>query len=840
MSAVTTIARKNAIANRSRFALTIAAVALSVAFLTATLILADSITGTAESDIARANDELSFVVQGETLSAGDGGPGEAARAVTASLDPSTLEVVQGIDGVDAVGVSNGFAKLVADGEAVGGGTAEDVGTNWIDDPALNPYELAAGAPPVGDQQVVVDVGLASDGGIVVGDLVEIITPTGLREMTVSGLARFGPADSAPLQRTLLFDAVELPALLDTSGFDAIRAVVDGEAATALSAAGEALPTATVLSAADYVAAEQAAVATPFEFLSIFLLAFAAIATVAGATIIVNTFAIAIAQRRRELALMRAVGATRREVLRAVLGEAAIVAVVATGLGIGAGLLGASALRSLMDIAGLSFLDGPSVVSARTIAIAAAVGLAVTMGSAWAPARRAAAAAPVEALRNAAAEASTPSRWRAGAGFVALALGVGSLVAAASAADAVLLVGAALLVPGLVLAGPSIVSGLVRIVRPGLSRAAGIEGAMAATNLTRNPRRSASTALGLTLGVALVGFFTVLAASLNSSLTTSLDRDLTADAVVTSVSTEVSTIDPGLVERIAAIEGVTAASPLALADASDPMGGEAVVGGVGVDLTDLFDLGVVEGSFDGLAEGGVAVWNGGEVPAPSVGDVVELVFEEGPAELPVVAVFENTLAGFDPPTHLVSATLLDDLQPGLVDDTLFVSVADATAEGSVRAAVAETPGSLFETRADFVSSASSEVDAIRNLVYALLGLTVVIAVVGVANTTALSVSERTRELGMLRAIGATQRGVRRIVRLEAAALSTAGAATGLALAVAGGWALVRAVGGELTTVSVPVLPMAVIVLGAVVAGVLAAAGPGWRASQVPTLDAITGR
>lgn len=828
---------KNANANRSRFFLTAAAVVLSVAFLTATLILADSITGTAESDIAEANESVSFVVEGETVLVGDGGPGEPAQNVTETLPTSVLDSVGAAPGVDsAEPVVSGFAKLVADGAAVGDSSALDVGRNWIVDSELNPFTLERGDPPE-PGEVVLDLGLASDGGIGVGDTVTVLTATGVHDVRVSGLARYGPADAAPLQRTILFEESQAFAFMDEVGYSEIRVSVTDSVAT-LEAFDERLPDVVVLDSAAYITAQQSAASSPFTFLSFFLIAFAAIATVAGTTIIFNTFAIAISQRRRELALMRAVGATRREVLGSVLGESVLIAVLATGTGLVVGLAAASGLRATMGAVGLSFIDGPLVIAPVSLLIAAFVGLAVTIGSAWGPARAAAGAAPIEALRQSAVEARATSRLRMVLGVVAMLVGIGGLIGAAASESTPMLLIAVLIVPGLILAGPSVISGTAIGARPALSQIAGIEGEIATTNLRRNPRRAASTSLGLTLGVAMVGFFTVLASSLTANLSTSLDDNLQADIVVASVNNDVATVDTELGERLGLLDGVAEVSSLTVSEGSSN-DIEAVVGAVEPDIQNLYDFDVTAGSLEAIFDGGIAVWANGPNPAPALGETTEVSLGGGVLRVPVVAVFENSLGGFDPPTHLVSEATLESVQSDMLATSIFVGTdGSSSAAQAVQDAVADTPGALYETRSSFISSASSGVDSILNLVYAMLGMTVFIAIVGVANTTALAVSERTREIGMMRAIGTTRRGVRRVIRLEAALLSTTGAIVGLLIAVSASWAFVRSQGGtQLTVVSFPLLSLAVIGVGAALAGVAAAALPAWRASRLGPLEAI---
>lgn len=839
MSALTSIAWKNARANRSRFTLTAVAVIMSVAFLTATLVLAGSITGTADDDIAAANADLSFVVEGATITEDDGGPGEALERITESLPTEAVADVAAVEGVaEAVGVTRGFAKLVADGEAIGSGTAIDIGRSWLGTTPLEPFRIVEGSGPTSTGEIALPRAQADAAGVRVGDVVQVLTSTGVHDVTVTGIATFGGADSAPLERTVLFEPASAASLMDEAGLSLVRAAIEpGADVTSVVAAAERAVDGSIVDAAMYIADRQNAVTSPFSFLSIFLIAFASIATIAGITIIVNTFAIAIDQRRRELALMRAVGATRSDVLRSVLGEAAVIAVASTSIGLGLGIVGAGWLRALMDTIGLSFLDGPTVVGWQPIAIGAAVGLLVTIGSAWAPARRAASVAPVEALRESATETRSPSRWRTIAGIVSLAVGGTGLIAAAITTNAVFLAAAIALVPGLIMAGPGIVSGTVVLVRPLLGRTRGVEGSMAATNLTRNPRRAASTSLGLTLGVAMIGFFTIIAGSLSASITSTLATSLTADVVVTSATTEAATIDPTLADRLAAVDGVTIAAPLSLAEGTAD-GESAVLGGIGPGFDELFDVGVASGSLDELDAGGVAVWTGGEGAIPAIGDAVEFVLADATVSLPVVATFDDSLAGFDPPTHLVADATLDRIEGGLLDTNIFVGISDPTAVDAVRATVTETPGALFSTGSSFASAATSEIDSLRNLIYALLGLTVLIAIIGVANTTALSMSERVREVGLLRAVGTTRDGVRRLIRIEALLLAIVGAVLGIAIGVAGSWSLVETTGGsDISSVTIPWISLTIIASLAIAAAVAAAAVPAWRAARMPMLAAI---
>ena len=607
-------------------------------------------------------------------------------------------------------------------------------------------------------------------------------------------------------------------------------------ADVVAALSDALPNTVVSHGADYTAAQQNVAASPYAVLSIFLLSFAGIAIVVGSTIIYNTFSIALTQRRREFALMRAIGAERRQVLRAVMLEAALVGVAASAVGLGLGLAAAVALRSIMSAAGLTFLDGPLVISTTSLVFGASTGLLVTLCSTWFPARRAASVAPIEALRQAATEDVVISRARSIAGAAILLGGVASLVLGVAFTTPWLLGGAFLLVPGLILGGPLLVRLTAGLTRPAFGRLLGIEGAIASTNLSRSPRRVSSTALAFAIGIALVGFFAITASTLSGEVADELGPALQADYVVTSAgSEEIGTIHPGLKGQLRNLDGVETASAVAqvvgLVD-----GQEATIAGIDpASFGEVFDLGVLEGSLSGLEDGGVAVVRQDPKTDPSLGQELRIRAGGGAITAPVVAVVSVSLGGFDAPSHFLSSDHIANVEPGLLDNVVYVVASGEGSGDEIRSLVASTPGSLFETRASYLASARTEVDDFVNFVYAMLALTVIIALVGITNTTALAMNERNREFGLLRAVGTTTGGIRRIALLEATLLSALGALIGLGIAVGGAWSLLE-VAVDLSLV-VPWLSLGIITICGIVAGVLAAVYPCWRASRRPTLDAI---
>ncbi|MCZ7421973.1 ABC transporter permease [Verrucosispora sp. WMMA2121] len=838
MSQMMRSAARSVLASRGRFALTGAAITLSVAFLVATLVLSDSMRGRAAGDIAEALAGTDAVVQGVVLGEPGGGPGDPERSVRRSLDPDITERVATVDGVDgAASQWVGFAKLVVDGSSVGTGTASDVGRNWVADPVLNPFRLASGRPPTEVGEIVIDRSLADDAGLAPGDVVQVLTTTGLYDATITGVATFASADAAPLQRTVLLPDGAVSAWLDTPApTEVLVDIAEGADRAEVLGRLSGLTDAEVVDGPDHIRRMQDAATSPLQFLTVFLLAFAVVAVLIGVTIIFNTFALTVARRRRESGLLRAIGAERRQVLGGVVIEAALVGTVATLVGLGCGVAGVGALRWLVGLAGITLLTGPSIVSATSIAVAATVGIGATILSAWIPARRAAATPPIEALRESAAEPRVVSPARTVTGLVLAAAaiaGAGVAVVVSSATWVVLVVA---IVPALVLCGPALVTAAARGSAQLARRAAGVGGAIATRNLAASPRRSASTALALMLGTAMVTMFAIFASSLTSAVGTDVREGLQADLVVTSATADLPTIDPTLAGRIAALPDVDAVAALSVAEGIVAGKAEAIGGIDPTALPTTFDLDPIAGDLADLGEGGVAVV--GDDPT-LLGGTLAIEFERSTLEAPIVAVVGRSTGGFEAPLYFLDRAILDAVVGRLLDALLFVDLADgaaADAEGDVRALVRATPGSFFETRAEHVANSGSEIAAFRNFIDGMLVLASFIALLGVANTTALAIKERSGELGLLRAVGTTRRELRRIVRLEVALLSFVAASIGIAVAVGFGWALITVTGGaEIPSVVVPWSRLAVTLVVAVAAGVVAAAWPAFRVSRVPVLE-----
>ncbi|WBB55639.1 FtsX family ABC transporter permease [Verrucosispora sp. WMMD573] len=842
MSQMMRSAARSVLASRGRFVLTGTAIALSVAFLVATLVLADSMRGRAAGDIAEALAGTDAVVQGVVLGEPGGGPGDPERSVRRSLDPDITERVATVDGVDrAASQWVGFAKLVVDGSSVGTGTASDVGRNWVADPALNPFRLASGRPATEVGEIVIDRSLAGDAGLAPGDVVQVLTTTGMHDATITGVATFASADAAPLQRTVLLPDKAVSAWLDAAApTEVLVDVAEGADRPEVLGRLSALTDAEVIDGPDHIRTMQDAATSPLQFLTVFLLAFAVVAVLIGVTIIFNTFALTVARRRRESGLLRAIGAERRQLLGGVVIEATLVGTIATLVGLVCGVAGVGALRWLVGLAGITLLTGPSIVSTTSIAVAVTVGIGATILSAWIPARRAAATPPIEALRESAAEPRIVSPARTASGLVLAAAAIAGGAAAVVGSNPMWLTLAAAIVPALVLCGPALVTASARWSSPAARRAAGVGGAIAAGNLAASPRRSASTALALMLGTAMVTMFAIFANSLTSGVGTDVREGLHADLVVTSATPDFPTIDPTLAGRIAALPDVDAVTALSIAEGIVAGKAEAIGGVDPTALPTMFDLDPIAGDLADLSEGGVAVV--GDDPT-LLGGTLAIEFERSTLKAPIVAVVARSTGGFEAPLYFADRAALDALVGRLLDAQVFVDLAGgaaADAEKDVRALVRDTPGSFLETREEHVANSGSEIAAFGNFIDGMLILASIIALLGVANTTALAVNERSGELGLLRAVGATRRELRRIVRLEVALLSFVAASIGIAVAVGFGWALIDVTGGaEIPSVVVPWSRLAVTLVVAVAAGVVAAAWPAFRVSRVPVLE-LAGR
>jgi putative ABC transport system permease protein len=829
-------------AKKLRLVTTAIAVMLGVAFMAGTLVLTATISRTFDGLFADGYAGTDAYVR-------------AASEVDADfalqrprLDDALVDDIASVDGVAAAeGKVSGYAQLVdADGEPIGdpGQAAPTFGESWMSVDELNPYRLADGHAPSAADEIVIDRHSASTGDLHVGDRVTVLTKHGADPFTISGIATYDDADSMGGASTVLFESSTAQALVAEPGrVDAISVVADdGVSQEDVSRRiSSILPTdAEVLTGAEITAEMQGNVKDGLAFFNMFLMVFAVIALFVGAFIIFNTFSIIVAQRQKEMALLRALGASNRQVTRSVLGEAVVVGLVSSLAGIAAGVGVAALLKALLSAVGIDIPAGGVVVSSSTVTISLFVGTTVTLLSAFTPARRAGRVPPIAAMREVAIDRTGSSRRRLAAGLVILAAGVASLVAGLTGGG-ITLVGLGALVTFVAVAtlAPVMARPAARIIGAPMARVSGVSGSLGRQNAMRNPKRTASTAAALMIGVALVGFIMTFASSAKASINKAVDRDFHGDFVLDTgtfgeggVSQTLATDLAGQTEIAAVTSFRTTAAEL---DGAVTQLGSWDAATVGT----LFDVDPQEGDITGLGSDGIAV--DAETAAGkgwTLGSSVPVTFAQGSTNLTVEAIYgDKTWTG----PVFVDHAVFDAMGLDALDAMIYVQAAgsdDAVTRAVIDSVASTYPNVDVLDHAEFKASRAGEIDMLLNLIYALLGLAIVIALIGITNTLALSIFERTRELGLLRAIGMTRGQLRATVRWESVIIALFGTLMGLAVGLFFGWSIVRAMASEgFTEFVIPSSSLVVVTVIAAAAGVAAAVLPARRAARLDVLGAI---
>jgi putative ABC transport system permease protein len=549
-----------------------------------------------------------------------------------------------------------------------------------------------------------------------------------------------------------------------------------------------------------------------------------------------------------MAMLRAIGAGRRQLLRSMLLESVAVGVIAGAIGLVAGVGMSYLLKGLLASVGLEIPSGATVVSTGTIVTSFVVGVSVTVVSALAPAVKASRVKPIAALRDVSVDRSAVSITRTLVGLAVTGLGVLAFAAGVAGdgggAMQLLGLGAVTTIMGVFVLGPVIARPVIKLIGWPVARTSGVTGELARENATRSPKRTAATASALMIGVALVGFITILAASTKASVAEGVDKSFRADYVVESGAWGEGGFNPALADELRTRPEVEVVAPTRMANAA--VDGESTT----IQATDtatidpLFDLEVVEGTIADVGTGEVAVSTSiAEERGLTLGSTVVLTFARtGEVPLSVAAIFDNGMAAGDG-AYLLDLATYEANVTDQYDRRLYVSTVDSVDAASSKAALesvlATYPNAELQDQAQFKESITADIDRMLNLIYGLLFLAVVIALIGIANTLALSIHERRREIGLLRAVGMTRGQVRRAVRWEAVLIALLGTALGALLAIGGAWGIVQALADQdITTFAIPGVQMVVITLLAGGAGVVAAVGPARRAAKLDVLDAIS--
>jgi putative ABC transport system permease protein len=845
--------------HKRRLVSTVVAIVLGVAFMSGTLVFADTIDQVFDDLFSDVVEEVDVQVQGtEIFDTGFGG-GEARRELSTDLvdDVAAVEGVERAEPfVQTLGFGTSNRVLGPDGEALGATNGPPtLLESWIDDEVLNPYSIEDGAPPSADDEVAINIGAAQDAGIDVGDTVTVVSQLGRSEYTVVGTFTFGQAESAAGAVSVDFtidEAQRIAGLQDEA--QVIYVAGDGSVGEEQLArrVGEVLPPSAEAITAEEAAEQNASSAQQtFDFFRILLLVFGAIAVVVGAFIIFNTFSILIAQRTRELALLRAIGASRRQVLGSVILEAIVIGLVAAVVGLAAGVGLALLVTAVFSAAGADLPTTTLVIRPATVVMAFAVGLGVTLLASIVPAVQATRVPPLAALREVAIDRSGASRSRIALGVLLLAGGGLALSTAwREGTDTLPTVGlgALLLVVGAIVIGPVLAEPTVRVLGGWLPRLRGITGQLAKENAARSPKRTSATASALLIGVALIGFITIFGDSARSSVEAEVERGFTGDLIVQGDAGfgPPSGFPPTVADDIEEVQGVQTVSRIGFTPAqiTFPDGDRSTSFVTALEpstATQVFEPRMAQGELTDLTADGIVVDEGiVDDEALSVGDVVTVTGPGGDSlDLRIEAVADDmTLVGpwaidTDAYTDLVSEQQLFQVIVA-VDEGADVGAV----QGRIEDVISGLPSINVLDREGFIGDLTSQITSFLTLVNGLLLLSVIIAVIGIANTLSLSIHERTRELGLLRAVGMSRSQVRSAVRWEAVIISLLGTAVGLALGLLVSWALVTALGDfGLSAFSIPVSQLVIVVAVAAVLGIVAAIRPARRAARIDVLEAI---
>jgi putative ABC transport system permease protein len=826
-----------------RLGLTALAIVLGVTFVTGTLVLGDTLNRTFDNLVGNIYQHVDFEIRGKQTLQGVKNQGIDSTASRVTVPQSVATNVSKLPGVQfAYGSVSGYAQLIGhDGNTIGNANSSN-GFSFDPNPQLSALRLVKGKAPTTDDEVVLDQNTVTKHHFAIGDRVRILLPNGTRTFTVSGIVKFGSADSLAgatltgfylptAQR--LFNSVGRYAtinVLTKPGAD--KVAVQREIERVLPASVEVVSGQTVANELDQT------IHSDLAFLSTALLIFAFIALLVGSFTIFNTFSITVGQRTRELALLRVVGASRPQIFRSVLGEAALTGLIASLIGLGLGVVAAIGLKALLGAFGITLPSAPLVFKARTPIVALIIGIGVTTLSSIVPARRAIRIPPVAALVDVDIDRSETLRpRRLVMGVIATLLGLLLIVTGLKQAQVGSVgLGALFIFIATVALVPAIAATLASALGGPLARVLGVPGRLGRRNSARNPRRTAQTAGALMIGIALVSTIGVLGSSLSSSATAEVNSALAAGYIIGGSNS----ISP-TVARIAARVPGAKATTVVYTGPFDVRGSLQTLGAASTaNLDKNVTLNIVAGQ-------GAAAMSRGELLVDTntaktqnlhVGSTVPVTFAQtGPTTMRVGGIYKyNPLVG----SYLTGADyFLGHFDHPLIDAVLISSAAGTQHfESALNHALRAYPNLNIQSRAQFLQSEQNSVNQLLGLIYVLLALAVLIALIGIVNTLLLSVFERTREIGLLRAVGMERRQVRWMVRAESVIIALFGAVVGIVVGTGLGLALASSLRNNgVTALSVPFGTLVIFLILSALLGLGAASWPARRAAKLDVLQAI---
>jgi putative ABC transport system permease protein len=846
---MTKLALKGLLTRKLRSVLTGFAVVIGVAFVVGTLVFTDTIDASFKNLFERTQQGVDVAV-------------EARQAVKAdfsqppTMPADTLDKVKAIPGVDVAegGVSSDGTMLDKQGEAITSNGPPTLITSTSTDKRFEVLDYESGGAPTSDDQVAIDRGTSKKYGFKVGDTVTVTSDAPAKQFKVSGVATLDGKDNLAGARLVVMTVPEAQRMTGHDGYDSISVSTGGNSPDEVKAAlqrelGRDFTVRTGKEAAEQQAQD---LSDALGFIRTALLVFAAVALLVGGFLIFNTFTVTVAQRTKEFALLRVLGASRRQVLRSVLIETFAVGLLASVLGVLVGILLAPGLAAMLKAFGIDLGTTGLVITPGTIITGLIIGIVATMVSGFVPARRATRIEPVTAMRDAELPGIGHLRKRRIVGSLAL-MGVGLLalfyglfggVDSTSAAASLLGLGAVLMMFGFAFLAPLLVRPLARVL--GAPLAGSLTGKLARENAIRQPQRTAVTAAALMVGLALVVLVTVFAAGIRGSVDKTIDDQVSA-ALIVQNNDGFSPIPQGAADTVANVDGVSSVSPVRFSTGilKGDGGNTAVTGIDPATVNSVLKLKWDRGNADSLSsltDSQVLLdWNWAKSHDVGVGGKVEFTTPAGrQATYDVTGTFKSQ-AGLTAPVILSAGTL--EAQWDSKNLAFVMAAGDPGVNQEELARRADTALKTFpQTDAlsidQFKDKQAQAVNQLLGLVFALLALSVIVALLGIVNTLALSVHERTRELGMLRAVGMSRWQVRRMVTIESVITAGIGAILGTVLGVVFSIIVSRPLADEGFVFVLPIAWLIVFFVLAAIAGVVASIPPARRASRVDVLRAVT--
>jgi putative ABC transport system permease protein len=840
-------ALRSVLARKTRLALTSIAVVLGTAFLAGTSIFSATLSQSFDNLFADVFKNVNAYVRSSDVIEVGFGIEERPRISSSLVD--TVKEVPGV--LDAAGDIQAFARVVgSDGKPLGSdGQGPPTFGSVITDYKGSLWSISSGRLPNGATEVALDEYTFDLGNFTVGDSTRVIAQSGSREFTIVGVASYGDVRTSGGATFALFDVETASEFLAEPGVvDQVLVTGDGSLSDEelASRIDDVLPKDSrleTLTGAEITEEAQNQIGDALSFISIFLSIFSYIALGVGCFVIYNVFSISAAQRQKENALLRAIGASKRQVTGAMLIEAAVIGIFGSVIGLVSGIGLSRGLSALLSSFGIDLPSTGLVVSTSTIISTIIVGLLVTMLSSFLPARRAGRVPPLAAMRETAVETTAVSVGRLVSGLLFTIAGVGATIAVIAGADAVLLGLAIVLVfIGTLILGPIISRPLALFIGIPIEKIRGVPGRMARDNAARNPKRTARTSAPVMIGVALVTAVTALAVSIQSQIRDVVGEQFYGDYAISVNSFGFGGLSPDLADEINELPEVETATGIGTAAAVVDGGGTLLTVITPQTISEIFDFGFIEGNVSSLTADGIFVSESRAKRLDvQVGSPIDVTLADSSVRtLTVQGIYtKDEIAE----RYIVSRDLFEGTTVARFDFGVYILTRDDIPDEQARAALQTTVDEYgvgkLQSIDEFIDEQAAQINQLLGLIYGLLALSIIIAIVGIIITLLLSVYERQREIGLLRAVGMTRSQVRSTVRWESVITSLQGAVLGAILGVGLGWIIVFALRDQgLRSFEIPLISLFWILVMSFIVGVIAAVYPAYRATKVNILRSIT--